>query len=125
MLYSLARLVLAPMFLLRGFHTFRHPEDLSSKIAAAGIPEPELAAKVDGAVLAAGGAALGLGIRPRLAAALLIATVIPTMLLGHAFWKEETEAGRKTQRGHFFRHLALIGGLLLVLTHRKAKRNNG
>ena len=121
MAHTLARLFLAPIFFFDGLRLFRHPEEHAPKAGAAGIPEPELAVKVDGAAMALGGIALGLGIRPRLAAALLIVAFIPTTLVFHAFWKEETEDGRKHHQTHFVKNLGLIGGLLLVMSGEKKK----
>jgi uncharacterized membrane protein YphA (DoxX/SURF4 family) len=65
---------------------------------------------------------LALGILPKLAAAALFASLIPTTLAGHPFWKVEDDAGRKQQQTQFAKNLGLLGGLLLVMADRKAKR---
>jgi uncharacterized membrane protein YphA (DoxX/SURF4 family) len=62
---------------------------------------------------------LALNIAPGLAAAALIASLVPTTLLGHPFWKEEQEAARNAQSLQFFKNLGLIRGLLLLLTQKK------
>jgi len=121
MIKSLARLLLSVIFISGGYNAFREPGNRPKKVADAGIPEPELAVKANGATMVVGGAMLGLGILPRLAAFILLAVLIPTTIVGHAFWKEETEAGRKQQQTQFAKNLSLMGGLLLVMTERKAQ----
>ena len=65
-----------------------------------------------------GGILLATGIAPKLAATMLICSLVPTTIVGHAFWKEENAAGRKNQRTQFFKNLSLLGGLLLVLAEK-------
>jgi putative oxidoreductase len=44
--------------------------------------------------------------------------LIPTTVVGHAFWQEPEVTGRKNQQVQFLKNLGLIGGLLLVLTEK-------
>ena len=59
------------------------------------------------------GALLSLGLLPRPAAGALAASLIPTTLAGHPFWKREG-AERQRQLTQFLKNLAALGGLLLV-----------
>jgi len=122
----LAYLLLSVIFIHGGLKEFRHPEDNVKQAAEAGVPEPELAVKINGATRIAGGAMLGLGIRPKLAAAVLFLSLIPTTIIDHPFWKAKTEAGRHEHRTHAAKNLGLMGGLLLVMldNKHKAKQNN-
>ena len=70
----------------------------------------------------AAGAALALGIRPRLAAAVLAGSLVPTTLAGHPYWQVEDPAARRQQRIHFFKNVGLFGGALLVLSERPRAR---
>jgi uncharacterized membrane protein YphA (DoxX/SURF4 family) len=63
--------------------------------------------------------ALALGIWPRLAAAVLAGTLVPTTLAGHPYWRIEDPAMRRQQRIHFFKNVGLFGGALLVLSERR------
>ncbi|HEY7351063.1 MAG TPA: DoxX family protein [Ktedonobacterales bacterium] len=119
---QLAYLLLSIIFILGGYRAYSQPGNRVKQVADLGIPEPELAVKINGVSMMAGGAMLGLGILPRMAAAGLFLALIPTTIAGHAFWKEETEAGRKAQQIQFAKNLGLLGGLLLTLAGRKAKR---
>jgi putative oxidoreductase len=67
-----------------------------------------------GAAMVAGGAVVTLDKLPRLAALGLIASMIPTALAGHAFWKVEGNE-RADHEVQFLKNAGLAGGLLLVL----------
>ena len=121
-LRQLAYLLLSVIFITGGYRAYAQPGNRVQQVADIGIPEPELAVKVNGMTMVVGGAMLALGILPRLAAAALFACLIPTTIAGHAFWKEETEDRRKAQQTQFAKNLGLLGGLLLVMADRKAKR---
>ncbi len=73
-----------------------------------------------------GGAALALGIKPRLAALGLAATLVPTTYVGHQFWKQTEPAARRGQQIHFNKNVAIIGGLLTyALTARRLTPASG
>jgi putative oxidoreductase len=88
-------------------------------VAAAGIPRPEQAVVLNGALMILAGLLLGLGIAPRIAAALLIGSLVPTTIVGHAFWKEEPGPEREKQLLQFLKNLGLIGGLLMVVSEKQ------
>ena len=88
-------------------------------VAAAGIPRPEQAVVLNGALMILAGLLLGLGIAPRIAAALLIGSLVPTTLVGHPFWKEEPGPEREKQLLQFLKNLGLIGGLLMVVIEKQ------
>ena len=85
------------------------------------MPEPELLVRANGAAMLVAGAALALGCWSRLAAMMLAGMLVPTTLVGHAFWQETTPAGRAGQRIQFLKNLGLFGGLLLVAAGRKGR----
>ena len=79
-----------------------------------GISSTEQLVRADGAAKVLGGVALGLGIFPRLAAAGLAASLVPTTLAGHRFWDETDPAQRKAQQLQFVKNVSILGGVLLV-----------
>ena len=79
-----------------------------------GLPEPETMVVVNSVAHVVGGVAMALGIFPRLAAAGLAASLVPTTLAGHRFWEMEDEQARNQQITQFLKNLGLIGGLLAV-----------
>ena len=116
LLRKLGQMFLAAIFITGGSQAFLAPGNRAKTVAKAGLPEPESMVVLNGATMMIGGTLLALDIAPRLTAAALIGSLVPTTLVGHAFWKEESEAGRKAQQTQFLKNLGLFGGLLLVLT---------
>ncbi len=117
-LRSASQLLLSGIFISGGAQAFIEPGGRVKKVAEAGIQESERAVELNGAVMVVGGVLLASEVAPRLAATLLIGSLIPTTIVGHAFWKEDNEVGRKNQLTQFFKNLGLLGGLLLVLIEK-------
>ena len=115
----LGGLLLAPLFIRGGWIAFKNPGPRAKRAEKLGVPEPELMTQVNGLVMVTAGAALGLGIWPRLAALVLTGSLIPTTLAGHPFWEEEDPATRAQQELHFLKNLAVMGGLMWVFTARR------
>lgn len=127
----LARVLMGSTFVKLGYDSWRSPgrrtqtagpllEQMRGIIPL--IPaDDETLVRFNGAAQAVGGAALALGVLPRLAALGLIASLVPTSFAGHAFWKLDDEQQRAAQRTQFLKNMAMIGGLLLA-TERVAGR---
>lgn len=115
MLQSLGRLALSGIFVLGGANTLKAPGARARQVDEAGIPQANLAVRVNAATMVLGGILLALGIAPKAAAGALLGSLIPTTLVGHPFWKEAAPQARSMQLAHFLKNLGLIGGLLLVL----------
>ncbi|WCC80675.1 DoxX family protein [Cutibacterium equinum] len=86
------------------------PEAVRSQIPDV---DPSLLVKVNGGTMVTAGSMLALGIKPRLAATILAAQLVPVTLAGHPFWEKDGDekAGEQIQ---FFKNISLIGGLLAV-----------
>jgi uncharacterized membrane protein YphA (DoxX/SURF4 family) len=123
-LKALGRLCLAGIFIVAGAEAYREPGGRVKRVEDAGLPQPELGVRINGAMMVLAGIALGLGIAPKWAAGILIGSLIPTTLVGHAFWKEETVQARSMQRVQFLKNLGLIGGLLWVLAEERQQRRD-
>jgi uncharacterized membrane protein YphA (DoxX/SURF4 family) len=120
---AVGRAALATMFITGGADALLDPEPRAPRAAELGVPlDPELAVRVNGATMLAAGVALALGVWPRLAAATLAGTLVPTTLAGHPFWRMEDPAARRQQRTHFVKNVGLFGGALLVVVERPMRR---
>lgn len=122
--------MLAAAFVVGGLDALRHPGGRTAKASAfadkvaapLGLPEdPELLVRANGAAMVGGGALLGLGRLPRLAAIVLTGSMVPTTLAGHDFWNESDPTVRKQQQMQFLKNLGLIGGLLLAAVDTEGK----
>ncbi|HEX7734877.1 MAG TPA: DoxX family protein [Ktedonobacteraceae bacterium] len=114
----LGQMLLAGIFIKGGYDAFSQPGGRVEIVAAAGLPNPKAAVELNGAAMVVGGSMLALDIAPRLAAAGLIASLVPTTVVGHAFWKAGDEAARKAHLTQFLKNIGIVGGLLLVLTEK-------
>ena len=129
---SLSRMVARPLlstiFLVGGVNAFRNASARAAKAAPVtdrvvpllkrAVPQlpddPETLVRINAAAQVAGGLALASGRAPRLSAAVLAATMVPTTAAGHRFWEIDDEAQRSTQRMHFFKNVSLVGGLIIA-----------
>jgi putative oxidoreductase len=128
-----ARAALSWVFIFSGQDVLRHPEKPSKTAAPllaairsrAPVPMPDDVAlvRVNAAVQVTAGIALALGVKPRAAAAVLAASLLPTTAGGHAFWTHEDPVQRVNQRNHFNKNLGLLGGLLFIVITGKGGRS--
>jgi uncharacterized membrane protein YphA (DoxX/SURF4 family) len=123
--------LLAPMFIRGGWDAFQNPE---SKVKAAEavtravserfsfVPDdPAVLVRLNGALQVGAGALLATGPLRRLAALLLIGSLIPTTYAGHAFWREVDEQKRAQQQVQFLKNAAMLGGLVLIAAGRRKR----
>ena len=121
-----ARLSLAWVFVHAGVDVLRHPEPRAAiaapflsavrEAAPVALPEDLALVRVNAATQVVAGTALAAGVAPRLAAAALLGSLVPTTVGGHPFWSIEDATEQNRHRVHFDKNVGLFGGLLLVLT---------
>jgi putative oxidoreductase len=103
------RLLLAAIFLLSGWSKFADPTGTIGYIQSVGLPFPQAGVAVAIAVELIGGVALIIGYRTRLVAATLAIFSLATAIFFHA------ALGDQNQFIHFFKNVAIAGGLLQVI----------
>jgi putative oxidoreductase len=123
---TVARALLAAIFIKSGLDSVRNPDRLvetakptvdtfAPALDAVGLPtDPRTVVRLNGAAQVAGGLMLATGNAPRLGAAVLAGTLVPTTVAGHPFWSIEDPGERAKHRTHFMKNLALLGGLILA-----------
>jgi putative oxidoreductase len=122
----LASPLIASIFILGGLDAALDPEGKVKQAEAVTNPiaqrvsvlpdDTETLVRLNGATQVAAGTLLSLGIWRRLAATVLMGSLIPTTLAGHRFWEEVDEDARKAQMVHLAKNVGLLGGLLLIAT---------
>ena len=110
------RLLLASQVIYGGYHAAKNPGRRPEALNKVGVPGGADLVRFNGAATLAGGVALGLGILPRLASAELLASLAPTTLVGHPFWREDDPAVRQAQTAQFLKNASMLGGLVIELT---------
>ncbi len=131
-LRTLARPLLASVFIVDGWDAVRHPEKHVEKLGAAAKPLTTLAAKVpgvpqdetglarlSGAVSVGAGVLLATGKFPRLSAAVLALIATPTTVLNKPSAKNEDE--RREQKRVRLRNAALIGAMIIAAGDREGE----
>lgn len=117
------RLLTGSTYAVLGYGAFREPgprvEEAATLMAAIRnrVPLPigdTQVVRVNGAIQAACGVLLALGVAPRLSALVLAGAMIPTTLAAHQFWTVEDAGARKQQQVQFHKNMAMIGGLLFA-----------
>lgn len=108
------RALLGTTFIVLGYDAASDPGPRTKMADDFGIPNPELAVRLNGSAMVVGGVALAVGVLPRLAALGLATSLVPTTLAGHAYWKMDDPMTARANRLHAFKNLSLIGGLLVV-----------
>jgi putative oxidoreductase len=84
-------------------------------VPQAPIPsDPVMLVRLNAVAQIGAGLTLATGRAPRISAAVLAATLVPTTAAGHRFWEEEDPAERSNQRIHFFKNVSMLGALMIA-----------
>jgi putative oxidoreductase len=115
---------MAALFVIQGIDSLLHPDTkapAAEKVVrplAERVPvvpdQVEQAVRLNGAVQVAAGSLLAIGKFPRLSAAVLAASLVPTTAAGHRFWESDDKLERAQQKVHFLKNLSILGGLLIA-----------
>ena len=120
-----ARPMLASIFITEGIDSLLHPDTKAPAAEAVVRPlaeqvpvvpdQVEQAVRLNGAVQVVAGSLLAIGRFPRLSAAALAASLIPTTYAGHRFWESDDKQERSQQKIHFLKNVTMLGGLLIAV----------
>lgn len=114
-IYGLGRAVLGGFFLYHGINHLTHAEALTGYAAAKQVANPELSVKASGAVLAAAGASLILGIKPKLGALGALGFLAVASAQMHDFWNIEDQQQRQSELIQFSKNVALMGAAVSLI----------
>lgn len=103
-----ARLLIAAIFILSGVAKVTAPAATIGYIGSVGLPFPEVAYALAVATEIGGGLALVVGFQTRLAAVALAGFSLVAAMLFH------NQLGDQNQFIHFYKNLAIAGGLLQI-----------
>jgi len=114
-LFLMGRLIFGGFFLYSGVHHFLDTATLAQYAGAKGVPMPEVAVLLTGALLVVGALSILLGILPRLGLACIILFLVGVTPIMHAFWSVPDPQMRQMDMGNFMKNLALLGGAMMML----------
>jgi uncharacterized membrane protein YphA (DoxX/SURF4 family) len=116
--------MLSSIFIVGGLDALRNPEGKVKRAEAVTQPlterfpalpqDTETLVRINGAVQVGAGALLATGKFRRLAALVLLGSLVPTTYAGHRYWEEADDAKRAEQKMHLLKNLGLAGGLILA-----------
>lgn len=134
---TVARPMLSSMFVVGGINAMKHAEghaqqaqpitdrvvgSLRQAVPGAPVPtDPVTLVRINAGVQLVGAAALATGRAPRLGAALLAASLLPTTAAGHRYWEETDPNTKLLQKIGFFKNVSMFGGLLLAAVDTEGK----
>lgn len=128
--------MLSSIFVVGGFNTLRNPDHavpaaapvvdklrsvLPQQVASLIPSDTTTAVRINAGAQVVSGVLLATGKLPRVGAAVLAVSLMPTTLAGHPFWQEGDPAERSRQRIHFYKNLSLLGGLLIAAADTEGK----
>ncbi len=132
--HRLARPLLAGTFVIGGLDSFLHPEAKVQKADAVtskvtrllGLPDDtKLLVRLNGGLQVGAGILMAMGVFPRLMAASLAASLVPTTIASHPFWLESDPAMRASQRTQFLKNASILGGLILAANDTEGRPSVG
>jgi putative oxidoreductase len=112
----IGRILMSSVFLIFGvlkFVTFPYYVQLA---AGRGMPLPSAAIAAAALLEILGGLAILIGFQTRITSWALFIYLIPTSILFHNYWALEG-ALRANMEVHFFKNMAIMGGLLFLATY--------
>ena len=107
------RIFMSLVFLFSGLTKIAAFQMMTGLAQAKGLPLPAISIAGAAAIEIFGGLAVLTGFQTKLAGWLLFLYLIPTTMLFHNFWALEG-AERIDAQVHFFKNLAIMGGLLTL-----------
>src|SRR6478735_122186 len=116
----IARPMLASIFVVGAATALKNSSGTATKADAVTsrlvplLQKAGILVKLNAGVQIGAGLALATGRAPRLSAAVLAASLVPTTAAGHRFWEADDDATRTQQRLHFFKNVSLVGGLIIA-----------
>ncbi|AQV97894.1 DoxX family protein [Cupriavidus necator] len=106
---ALGRVMLSTIFILSGLSKLAAPAMMIGYIQSAGLPLPTVAFGIATLIEVVGGVSLLLGYRTRIVAGVLFLFTLATAVFFH------NHLGDQNQFIHFFKNIAMAGGLLHVI----------
>lgn len=129
--------MLSSMFVVGGVNALRNAEARAKAAApvtekliplaeralpSAPIPsDPLMLVRINAIAQLGAAGMLATGRAPRLAAAVLAASLVPTTAAGHRYWEEEDPTQRANQKIHFFKNVSMLGGLIIAAGDTEGK----
>jgi putative oxidoreductase len=112
--FLIGRTLLGGFFLYSGIQHLTEHDKMAQYASSKNVPAPNAGVIATGVALAAGGASIILGVKPKLGAAAIIGFLAGVSPIMHDFWNMEDPAQRQNDMINFTKNIALMGGALAL-----------
>ena len=113
-LFLVGRIMFALVFLGSAVGHLKNAQGMAGYATSTGIPRAKEAVLLTGVMLLVGAVSVVLGAYADLGALLLIAFLLPTAFLMHAFWKETDAMAKMGEQVQFLKNVGLAGGAIFL-----------
>jgi putative oxidoreductase len=110
----IGRLLIATLLLLSVYNKVTNYDGTVAYMASKGLPMIPLLLGLSIVIEFIGGLSLVFGYKVRIISIIVILYLIPVSLIMHDFWMINDPMQKQNQMYHFFKNLAIIGGLLYI-----------
>lgn len=114
-LFLLGRILLGGYFLQNAYNHFKNVAALTGYAQSKSVPSPKVAVLITGIMMLLGGLGILFGVYIEYAVALLVLFLLGTLWQMHRYWEIADPMMRMGEHVNFYKNLALIGALLMLL----------
>lgn len=114
-LFLLGRIILGGYFLQNAYNHFHNTAGLTGYAQSKGVPMPKASVIITGIMMLLGGLGILVGLFVEFSVALLVVFLLGTLVKMHRYWEVAEPMARTGEHVNFYKNLALIGALLMLL----------
>ena len=114
-LFLIGRMIFGGFFAYSGINHFLGVATMADYAATKGVPAPELAVILSGALLVFGAFSVLFGLLPRIGLTCIAVFLIGVSPAMHNFWDVSDPGARMMEMGQFFKNMAMLGASLMML----------
>jgi putative oxidoreductase len=114
LIFVIGRVIFSFLFARSGLQHLQDDGTMAGYAKAKGAPAPELMVPLTGVMLLVGAASIALGLWADIGALLLVAFLLPTALIMHAYWRLDDPQARTMDSAHFYKDVSLLGAAIII-----------
>ncbi|MDQ3245153.1 MAG: DoxX family protein [bacterium] len=114
-LYILGRLIVSGYFLMNSFKHFKNLKGYTMYAESKGVPMAKIFVIATGVVLFVGGASILVGVYTQIGLLVLSLFLLVSAFKMHNFWKISDPMQKMGESVNFYKNLALMGTLLMLI----------
>lgn len=114
-IFFLGRILLGGYFLKNGFNHFKNLGMLTGYAQSKGVPMAKEMVMLTGVMMFLGGLGVLLGVYVQFSILLLALFLLGTLIKMHKYWEVTDPMARMGEHVNFYKNLALVGALLMLL----------